>query len=98
MPPIIVPIVEGQGEVEAVPVLLRRIARLQSHYPRINPPARIKAGSFLNDTDYFAKYVTLAALKVAQSTSGGFVVILLDCEDDCPGALLSSRSGAVVGR
>jgi hypothetical protein len=80
----VVPIVEGHGEVEAVPVLLRRIAEMT--YPRpllkINHPIRVKIGSFLKDDSYFKKQVTLAAAKAAQS--GGFVLILLDCEDDCP--------------
>jgi hypothetical protein len=53
--------------------------------PRINPPTRIKAGSFLNDADYFLKYVTLAAAKAKQGR--GLVLILLDCDDDCPARL-----------
>lgn len=98
MPPIISPIVEGHGEREAVPLLVMRIAGLQAVYPLVNPPVRVKVGSFLNDTDYFTRYVTLAAAKVAQSTSGGFVIILLDCEDNCPGTLgpdLLARARAV---
>lgn len=83
----VVPIVEGYGEVEAVPVLLRRIAEMTYPGPllKINHPIRVKIGSFLKDVEYFKKQVTLAAAKAAQS--GGFVLILLDCEDDCPAVL-----------
>lgn len=83
-PPLIVPIVEGQGEVEALPLLLRRIAAAlpQPTAVRVNPPIRVKSGSFLSDDAYFSKYVSLAAAKAAQGS--GLVLILLDCEDDCP--------------
>lgn len=81
------PIVEGHGEQEALPLLIRKIFAEAS--PQIitviNPPIRVKSGSFLNDEEYFRKYVTLAAAKAAQA--GGEVLILLDCEDDCPATL-----------
>ncbi len=81
------PIVEGHGEREAVPALLHRIAQSvgYSGLLRVNPPIRVKSGSFLNDREYFFKQVTLAGAKAAQE--GGGVLILLDCEDDCPGTL-----------
>lgn len=84
---LIVPIVEGHGEVEALPLLIRRIfAEFRREVcPVVNPPSRIKAGSFLQDCDYFHKYVSLAAAKAAQGE--GLVLILLDCEDHCPGTL-----------
>ncbi len=81
----VAPIVEGHGEVQAVPILLRRIAA--EYAPalelKINPPLRIKSGSFLRDEDYFQKHVELAARKV-KPWSKSCVWILLDCEDDCP--------------
>ena len=85
--PLIVPIVEGHGEVEALPVLIRRIfaAFRPGMIPVVNPPSRVKAGSFLQDRDYFRKYVALAAAKAAQGD--GLVLILLDGEDHCPGTL-----------
>jgi len=86
-PPLIVPIVEGHGEVEALPLLIGRVFRefLPGVYPTVNSPIRVKAGSFLRDRDYFNKYVALAAAKAAQGD--GMVLILLDCEDDCPATL-----------
>jgi len=81
------PIVEGHGELEALPVLIRRIfvERSPQVVPRINPPIRVKSGSFLNDPEYFSRYVNLAAAKAAQA--GGEILILLDCEDACPATL-----------
>jgi len=58
-------IVEGHGEVQALPILLRRLAKdLAPNVDlRLNPPLRVKAGSFLNDNEYFGKYIELAARK-----------------------------------
>lgn len=83
----ICPIVEGHGEIEAVPLLIRRIFAESgtATMPGINHPIRIKSGSFLQDESYFQRYVQLAAAKAAQA--GGEVLILLDCEDDCPADL-----------
>ena len=95
-----VPIVEGHGEVEALPLLIRRIFNeLKPEVsPVINPPIRVKAGSFFQDLDYFNRYISLAASKAVQS--GGIVLILLDCEDDCPATLgprLLTQAQAVRG-
>lgn len=83
----IISIVEGHGEVEALPVLIRRVftERVGQMPPPVNPPIRIKSGSFLKDASYFEKYIALAAAKAAQAD--GRVLILLDCEDDCPATL-----------
>ncbi len=84
---LLAPIVEGHGEGEAVPALLHRIAQVPPvlNGLRINPPIRVKSGSFLNDRGYFSRYVTLAAAKARQQN--GVVLILLDCDDDCPAKL-----------
>lgn len=82
--PLFVPIVEGHGEVQALPILLRRIAAEsggQLAAIGVNPPIRVKSGSFLNDRAYFGRYVSLAVEKARQAA--GVVLILLDCEDDC---------------
>jgi len=94
----VAPIVEGHGEVEAVPALLHRIAASAgvARDLRVNPPIRVKSRSFLQDDGYFRKQVALAAAKAAQS--GGAVLILLDCEDECPATLgpdLPRRARAV---
>lgn len=95
---VIVPIVEGQGEVQAVPNLLHRIVAFIAPDARlhVSAPIRVKAGSFLRDDEYFRRHVLLAGAKAAQSQ--GHVLMLLDCEDDCPACLgpaLLQRASAV---
>lgn len=77
-------IVEGHGEVEALPALLYRLAdRLELPTAlRVDPPIRVKSGSFLNNEEYFRRHVELAASKA--TAYGGAVLILLDCDDGCP--------------
>ncbi|MGF1547352.1 MAG: DUF4276 family protein [Thiotrichales bacterium] len=97
---VFVPIVEGQGEVQALPALLHRLAQRvdPASTIRVNPPIRVKSGSFLNDAAYFQRQIALAAAKAAQSQ--GHVLILLDCDDACPATLgpdLLRRACAVRG-
>lgn len=81
-----------------MPALLHRIA-IQAGFQgglQVGPPIRVKAGSFLADQTYFYKYVSLAAAKAAQND--GLVLIMLDCEDDCPkllGPTLVQRAESV---
>jgi len=84
----IVSIVEGHGEIDALPALLHRIRdSLGTHEPlTINRPIRVKSGSFLNRSDEFRRYVAQAVARAA-TASDGSVLILLDCEDDCPATL-----------
>ena len=97
----VVPIVEGHGEVKAVPTLIHRI--VNAHAPscacRVNEPIRVKAGQFLNKPKEFNRHILLAAAKAAQAVpDNGLVLILLDCEDDCPATIgpeLLSRAQAV---
>lgn len=81
----IVPIVEGHGEVRALPALLHRLAVGAPTPLYVNPPFRVRAGSFFNDLDYFNRYVEAAAIKAA--VGRGTVLILLDNEDDCSATL-----------
>lgn len=86
----IAPIVEGHGEVQALPVFLRRLASDVAPETdlHLNPALRIKVASFLDEKDegYFKKYIELAARK-AKSWPKSCVLILLDCEDFCPAEL-----------
>jgi hypothetical protein len=79
-------IVEGDGEVTALPVLLRRIGAWLSPQKIIDlpPPIRVRRDRFINREDEFRKYLLLAA---AKSTALGWVLILLDADDDCPAEL-----------
>lgn len=80
-------IVEGYGEVEALPPLLHRVASAEGLRGQLvlNPPIRVKAGSFLNDEAYRNKQLVLASAKAAERNGG--VLVLIDCEDECPAEL-----------
>lgn len=87
---VVASIVEGEGEVAALPVLLRRLGAWLS--PDINielpPPIRVKRDRFLNRDTEFRKHLSLAAMKCGDS---GWILILLDADDDCP-----SEKGAQI--
>jgi hypothetical protein len=92
----IAPIVEGHGELEALPALLHRIASGTGKTLLVNRPIRVKAAKFINDEEDFRRHIELAAAKAIQN--GGFVLVLLDCEDDCAaemGPQLLQRASAV---
>ncbi|MBS0261341.1 MAG: DUF4276 family protein [Planctomycetes bacterium] len=88
-------IVEGHGEVPAVPELVRRIARDldPSLAIQIPPPLRIPR-SKLVQTGEIERAVEFAARKTGGT---GAVLVLLDSDDDCPaqlGPALLSRAKA----
>ena len=96
MPYRIVAVVEGQGEVAALPALLRRVLA------QLNPPTEIEIarpirqprGTLLKDGGIEAA-VGLAAIAMGAS---GTVLLLLDSEGDCPAemaALLLRRAQGV---
>ncbi|KJS70712.1 MAG: hypothetical protein JM57_08235 [Comamonadaceae bacterium BICA1-1] len=79
-------IVEGDGEVAAMPILLRRLgAECQ---PQVNvvtlPPIRVRRDRFLNKEDEFRRQLLLAAAKCGD---GGWILLVLDADDDCPATL-----------
>lgn len=85
---LVVPIVEGQGEQDALPALLFRIRNeiAPELDLRVNPPNRVKADQFLRFEREFERDVALVAAKARQS-SRAVVLVLLDCEDHCPAKL-----------
>ena len=94
--PTIVTIVEGPGEVSAVPILIRRIAAAvePSLVPRVPKPIRVKRGRFLKANE-LERYVDLAA---RQAGTDGRILIILDADDDCPAQRASellARAAAV---
>jgi len=76
-------IVEGHGEVEAVPLLVRRIAEGVAAYPEVLRPMRVPA-SKLKKQGELERAVELAARKCGDD---GAILILLDCDDGCPAEL-----------
>jgi len=79
----IVSIVEGDGEVAALPVLLRRINEWKNPdvFCNVISPIRVRRDQFLNREDVFNKQLKIAA---ALAEDNGWVLILLDADDDCP--------------
>lgn len=77
---IIQPIVEGHGEVEAIPVLLRRfLAEAGVHDIDVGKPIRRKRSELVQQASV-QRSVRLALL---QPGCGG-ILIVFDSDDDCP--------------
>ena len=78
-------IVEGHGEVAAVPLLIRRIA--ESLYPELGidtpHPIRVSRDKVIKPGE-LERAVTLAARNIRGQ---GAIFILLDSDDDCPAQL-----------
>lgn len=93
---IVVSIVEGDGEVRALPVLLRRLAAARGmHETSFPEPIRVHRDKFLQRDDEFRRKVLLATAKAGAE---GTVLVLLDGDDDCPVTLaaeLQERALAV---
>jgi Domain of unknown function (DUF4276) len=78
----IVPIVEGHGEVEAVPVLLRRLAEANGTFVEVARPIRQPKGRLVKEAE-LRRAVALAA---KQTRAGDGILVLLDADTDCPAA------------
>ena len=90
---VIVPIVEGHGEVAAVPALLRRLVDMAAAWAevRIDTPIRCNRGKLV-DENQLRKRVRLARRR----EHGSAVLILFDSDDDCPVALAARVRGWAV--
>jgi hypothetical protein len=79
----VVAIVEGDGEVAALPILLRRINQWRgpANLVEVARPIRVRKDRFLNRDDEFNRHLLLAAAKCGEA---GWVLVLLDADDDCP--------------
>lgn len=75
-------IVEGDGEVEALPVLIRRIASVVTPEdpPRVERPIRVPRGRLLK-AEELERAVKLAARRAGP---GGRILVVFDADDDCP--------------
>ena len=94
----VVAIVEGDGEVQALPVLLRRLSAWKTPQSTVKfeTPIRVRRDRFVNRDDEFRRHVLLAAAKCRDD---GWILILLDADDDCPaifGAQLLERARGVA--
>ena len=81
----IIAIVEGDGEVEAVPLLIRRISSEVSPLTPLDVfrPIRVRRQQVLKEGE-LERYVNLGAVRVGD---GGCILILLDANGDCPAEL-----------
>lgn len=91
----ILPIVEGHGEVTAVPILIRRIVAHYAPdvYAHVGQAIRVKRTGLIQPGGV-ERYIKLAA---RQTTPADGILILLDADDDCPRELaeqLLSRARA----
>ena len=89
-------VVEGDGEVKAVPVLIRRIGAEVAPLAALDVarPIRAPRGLFLKE-DGLERYVNLAA---SRAGADGRILVLLDANGDCPaelGPVLLRRARAV---
>lgn len=82
-------IVEGDGEVLSLPLLVNRLNTWlpATQFVKAGPPIRVRRDRFLNKEDEFRKYVRLAEAKCGAQ---GWLLILLDADDDCPAELAAS--------
>lgn len=78
-------IVEGHGEVEAVPILIRRHADSLGWHGAVHclPPIRQSASKLLRAGE-LERAVELASRKLG---GPGGILVLMDCEDQCPATL-----------
>ena len=77
----VVPIVEGHGDKEAVPVLLRRLVNDAEAWDRVRIDQPIKCNrSQLVKRDVLTKRVRVASRR----KDCGAVLIIFDSDDDCP--------------
>lgn len=89
-------IVEGDGEVKAVPLLLRRIGVAVAPLTALEVvrPIRVPRGLFLKE-DGLERYVHVAASRAGPD---GRILVLLDANGDCPaelGTILLRRARAL---
>lgn len=80
-------IVEGHGDVQALPVLLRRLEpRLR--YPR---PIRVPRPRILDDSA-LPRYLKMAQASIREHGGEGGILIVFDADDDCPAELAPRRA------
>jgi hypothetical protein len=83
--PAIFPIVEGHGEVEAVPILLRRLAseQLGLHTLHCLPPFRLPRSKLMNEAD-LSRAIALGRLKMRDLDGPHLILVIMDADDACP--------------
>jgi uncharacterized protein DUF4276 len=78
-------IVEGHGEVEAVPILLRRLAseQLGLHTLTCLPPFRLPRSKLMNAVE-LSRAIALGRLKMKEMEGPHLILVIMDADDKCP--------------
>lgn len=76
------PIVEGHGEVDAAPVLLRRLSNEAEQYQ-----LKVLSGIRASRTQLANSQGLAKALQTAQRSGCDAILVLIDADDDCPAVL-----------
>ena len=75
-------LVEGHGEMEAMPILIRRLLHEQDIYDiEIARPVRLARGRFLKE-DWLNRSASLASSKCEREAHG--LLVVFDADADCP--------------
>jgi hypothetical protein len=87
-------VVEGDGEVRALPALVRRVAQAHGIHDVMVPlPFRLPRAKFTNPAE-LGRAVELQARRAGES---GGVLVLLDADDDCAVDLMKSITASYTG-
>ena len=78
-------VVEGKGEVKALPILIRRIAAM--HCPEIFPVVSTPIRFSRNKVSKPGELEYAVGIAVKSISRQGAILILLDSDDDCPAQL-----------
>jgi len=93
---VIVPIVEGHSEVEAVPTLIRRLVNEMNMWPvAVGHPIRVHRNKVVKAGELER------AVQLAKRNEARAILIVLDADDDCPKELapqMLARARAVLGQ
>jgi hypothetical protein len=92
-------IVEGDGEVGALPLLLRRVAADRLDRVEVRRPVRIKRQRVGHEGE-LEKFVHICKADIDDHGGDGVVLLVLDADEDCPATLgpaLLARMRAVLG-
>lgn len=82
MPPVLACLVEGHGDVAAVPVLIRRTDPLV-HVPR---PIRVKRQKIVQQGE-LERYLQIAEANIVDGGGVGGILLVLDADQDCAAQL-----------
>ena len=83
IPPVLAPIVEGDGEQQALLPLIHNViasSRIDI-WPKIMPPYKIPRGTMINRTEEFKRRTAVAARDGGPNAR---MLVLLDADEDCP--------------